>query len=140
MVKLQILIVEDDTITAYSLDASLRQLGYYAIAMTSTGEAAIEMARTRSPEVVLMDVNLKGKIDGVEAAQYIRAGLKIPVVFLTAHADRGTIARIAAVNPEGYIVKPYGETELKRALDRALTPPEPIAAAEISPKPANSSP
>jgi CheY-like chemotaxis protein len=126
--KLQVLIVEDEPITAYSLDASLRQLGYYAIGMTPTGEEAIEIARTRSPNVVMMDVNLKGRIDGIEAARFIRTGLHIPVIFLTAHADRGTIARIAEVNPEGYIVKPYGETELKKALDRALSKPGQAAA------------
>lgn len=123
----RLMVVEDEGIIAQDLRVSLRRLGYDVVAVVSTGQAAIDRAQTERPDLVLMDVGLPGGITGVDAARRIQEQQRIPVVFLTAHADAATIRNISAVQPAGYIVKPYHARELQRAIEQALGQPRPAA-------------
>ncbi|MCP4542223.1 MAG: response regulator [Chloroflexi bacterium] len=117
---INILIVEDENITAKALEYSLQDAGYNVVGVVSSGEEAIRRAASKRPDLVLMDIRLKGMIDGVSAAQRIQAHLDIPVIFLTAHSDPGTFARVIHSSPYGYIVKPFIEEELYNTIERAL--------------------
>lgn len=114
-----ILIAEDEGIVAADLQDSLRRAGYRTT-IVDNGKAALEKAADLSPNLVLMDILLKGSIDGVEAANAIRQQFGIPVIFLTAHTDEPTMKRARAAAPTGYIVKPFDEVELNAAVASAL--------------------
>ena len=116
----QILIVEDEAIVASDISNTLQVLGYAALAVASSGESAIELATAKRPDLVLMDIRLKGSIDGVRAAREISDRLGIPVVYLTAHADERTLRRAKATQPFGYVLKPFDERDLHVAIEIAL--------------------
>lgn len=116
----QILVVEDEGIVAKDLENRLIALGYAVPAVVSGGEQAIEKARETRPDLALMDILIEGKMDGIEAAEIIRAELDIPVVFLTAYADEVFVERAKNVDPFGYVVKPFQERQLKAAIEIAL--------------------
>ena len=116
----QILIVEDEAIVATDISNTLQVLGYAALAVASSGESAIELATAKRPDLVLMDIRLKGSIDGVRAAREISDRLGIPVVYLTAHADERTLRRAKATQPFGYVLKPFDERDLHVAIEIAL--------------------
>ncbi len=120
MTPARILIVEDEQITAADIEDVLVNLGHQVTATVSSGEAAIESARRSPPDLALMDIHIRGKIDGVEAACRLRAEQDIPAIFLTAHADDRTLERAKDAEPLGYIVKPFHETELQAAIQMAL--------------------
>jgi PAS domain S-box-containing protein len=120
MSSARILIVEDETIVAMDLAATLRRLGYAVIGMVGTGTAAIEWATTHQPDLILMDIRLKGPMDGIEAATTIHRTQQTPVVFLTAHGDLDTVQRAKAASPYGYLVKPFDERALHRILEVSL--------------------
>src|SRR5262249_14704168 len=88
--------------------------------VTRFGEEAIRLAEERRPDLVLMDIRLKGAMDGVAAAQEIRARFQLPVVYLTAYADDDTLGRARVTEPFGYILKPFQERELQTAIEMAL--------------------
>jgi two-component system cell cycle sensor histidine kinase/response regulator CckA len=117
----RILIVEDETIVAMDLAAGLRRVGYEVVATVRTGEDAIASTRRLEPDLVLMDIRLKGEMDGIQAATIIREQQRIPVVFLTAHADQQTVERSQDAAPYGYLVKPFDEAVLQRVMAVALT-------------------
>ncbi len=116
----RIMVVEDEQITAADLEASLEDLGYTVTAIASSGKQAIRSAETTLPDLVLMDIRIKGEMDGVDAARQIRQRLDIPVIYLTAHADDETLERAKSAEPLGYIVKPFQESELRAAIQMAL--------------------
>lgn len=116
----QILVVEDEGIVAEEIRGRLQDLGYTVPAVAHSGEKAIEKAEEIRPDLVLMDIKLKGKMDGVEAAEKIHACFDIPVVYLTSHADRDTLKRVKITKPFGFITKPFEERELHAALEIAL--------------------
>ena len=129
MTKLQILIVENEFIVAEDLKLTLTNLGYDVIAIIDSGEQAIEMAKSKSPDLILMDIKLAGKIDGITTAERIRARQDIPIIYVTAYADQTLLQRVKKTTPFGYIIKPFNERELnviievamyKHALDRKL--------------------
>ncbi len=120
MTGANILIVEDEGILAIELKEKLEKLGYKVPAIASTGEEAIELAAKHRPDLILMDIVLKGDMDGIEAANKICSTLKVPVIYLTAYADDGTVKRAKITEPFGYLVKPYNEKELQIALEIAL--------------------
>jgi two-component system cell cycle sensor histidine kinase/response regulator CckA len=120
MTQAQILIVEDDSIIALELKDRLQSLGYNVRAMTPSGEDAIAKADDLRPDLVLMDIRLRGELDGVEAAAKIRECFDIPVVYLTAYADKDTLQRAKITEPYGYILKPFEERELHTAIEMAL--------------------
>jgi signal transduction histidine kinase/AmiR/NasT family two-component response regulator len=120
MSKLAILIVEDEAIVAADLAGKIRQLGYDVAGTTATGEEAVELARRQRPALVLMDIRLAGAMDGIEAAQQIHRECKLPVVFLTAHSDMGSVERAQQAKAFGYILKPFDERDLRIQIEMTL--------------------
>jgi PAS domain S-box-containing protein len=118
--SIQILVVEDEIIIALNLKENLESLGYSVVALAKSGEKAIEKARVLHPNLVLMDIRLKGKIDGIEAAQQIWENFSIPVIYVTGHSDRNTLEQAKLTAPFGYILKPVKERELSVAIEIAL--------------------
>jgi len=116
----RILVVEDETIVAMDLAATLRRFGCAVVAVVDNGEEAIESAARHKPDLVLMDIRLKGPMDGIAAAKTIYEGEAVPIVFLTAHADVSTVDRSMGSSPYGYLVKPFDDGELQRAITLAL--------------------
>ncbi len=116
----RILVVEDEAIVAADLQHRLRALGYDPAGVVAAGEAALSKAQEIGADIVLMDIQLKGRVDGIEAAELIREKLDIPVVFLTAHVDEATFRRAKISAPFGYVRKPFDERELHTALEIAL--------------------
>jgi len=116
----RILVVEDERVIARDLTATLVELGYDPIAVVGTGEDAIRSARELAPDLVLMDIRLAGRLDGIAASAAIREELEIAVVFLTSHSDRETLRRATHTAPLGYLLKPFQPTELKCAIEVAL--------------------
>jgi len=120
MTRAQILVVEDDSIIVMELEDRLYGLGYIVCATTAYGEEAIEKAAELGPDLVLMDIRLKGAMDGIEAAAEIRQRYDIPVVYLTAYADSDTLQRAQVTEPYSYIIKPFEERELHIAIEMTL--------------------
>ncbi|MDP6776129.1 MAG: response regulator [Candidatus Latescibacteria bacterium] len=116
----RILVVEDEGIIASHIQVVLIGAGYEVVGMASYGEEAIRKAEEARPDLVLMDIMLRGQMDGVEAAGQIRERLDIPVIYLTAYADDETLARAKIAEPFGYILKPFERRELQTAIEMAL--------------------
>ncbi|MGZ7043384.1 MAG: response regulator, partial [Methanobacterium sp.] len=115
-----ILIVEDESITALGIKHKLQRLGYSVAAVESSGEDAIKKANELKPDLILMDIILKGEMDGIEAAGEIKQGLNIPIVYLTAYSDNNILERAKLTRPSGYITKPFSDADLKSAIEIAL--------------------
>jgi PAS domain S-box-containing protein len=118
--KANILIVEDDFVIAKVLAESLQELGYQVAGIVSTGEEAVERSAKLHPDLVLMDIRLKGEMDGIEAGEAISGDLHIPIVYLTAYSDERTVERAKITEPYGYLIKPFTDTELKTTLEMAI--------------------
>ncbi|WP_432811194.1 ATP-binding protein [Pantanalinema sp. GBBB05] len=116
----RILVVEDEQVIAINLRESLESLGYTVPALAATAAAAIAKATELRPDLVLMDIRLKGEMDGIQAAEQIWQTLQIPVIYVTGHSDQSTLERAKATAPFGYILKPIGEKELYMAIETAL--------------------
>ena len=116
----KILIVEDQVIVARDEQHILEALDYNVVGTSATGEDAITLAETLQPDLVLMDVMLKGEMDGIEAARHIRERFDIPVIFVTAYADQATLQRAKLIGPFGYILKPFEEHDLLTNIEMAL--------------------
>src|SRR5690242_15568384 len=100
------LIVEDEGIVAKDLQSMLQALGYRVPRTAASAQDAIRFASEARPDLVLMDVRLRGETDGIEAAQILRERFDVPIVFLTAYADDETVSRAKLAEPRGYLVKP----------------------------------
>ena len=120
MTKLQISVVEDELIVAEDLQSTLTNIGYDVIAIANSGELAIEIAESKTPDLILMDIKLAGKIDGITAAERIRTRQDIPVIYVTAYANESHVQRMKLTSPFGYIIKPFNERELKIVIEMAL--------------------
>lgn len=120
MIGTRILVVEDESIVALDIQSQLTDLGYNVLSVVISGEKAIRKAAEIKPDLVLMDTQLKGKIDGVEAADQIRTRHNIPVIYLTAHVDKATFQRARVTEPFAYLLKPFDEIELHTAIEIAL--------------------
>lgn len=120
MTKKRILIVEDERIIADDIRASLEALDYEVADIASSGEEAIKKAVDLRPDLVLMDIILKGNIDGIKAAMHIRSNYNIPVVYLTSHSDEATFRRARESGPFGYILKPFEDRDLRTTIEMAL--------------------
>ena len=118
--KKSILIVEDQRLIAADLENTLVRIGYDVAGNVASGEEAIVTAMKVEPDLVLMDIRLRGAMDGIEAAEAIRTHIPVPVVYLTAYADEETILRAKATTPFGYLVKPFNERELRAAIEVAI--------------------
>jgi two-component system, response regulator PdtaR len=120
MSRKRIFIVEDEGIVAADLADRLDQLGYDAAGQAASGEMAIKKIAATLPDLILMDIVLQGNMDGVEVAEEIQKLYKIPVVYLTSHADEATMQRARITGPFGYVLKPFEERELHMAIEIAL--------------------
>jgi DNA-binding LytR/AlgR family response regulator len=120
MSKINILITEDESIVAKDIQMSLKKLGYNVIGICNNGEDAIRTAEEHRPDIVLMDIMLKGDMSGIEAADQIRKRLNIPIIFLTAYADESTLSKAKITEPYGYIIKPFKEIDLRTTIEMAL--------------------
>lgn len=120
MANVRILVVEDEGIIAKDLDYTLKGLGYTVPAIAFSGEDAIKKAAELRPDLVVIDIVLKGHMDGVQAAEEIRDRFDIPVIYLTAYSDDKTLERAKVTQPFGYIVKPFDERELYTNIEMVL--------------------
>ncbi|MCK5147501.1 response regulator [bacterium] len=116
----RILVVEDERIVALEIKDTLTHLGYDVVASISTGEEAVELAAELKPDLILMDIHLKGEMDGIEAADRIWNDLGLPIIYLTANADEDTLQRAKITEPFGYLIKPFEEKELHTTIEMAL--------------------
>jgi two-component system cell cycle sensor histidine kinase/response regulator CckA len=114
-----VLVVEDESLIALDLQRRLMALGYCVPGIAATADDAVELAAAYMPDLILMDIRLRGQRDGISTAGEIRARLDIPVVFLTAHADLETLQRARQTDPFGYIVKHFGSTDLRAQIEIA---------------------
>ncbi len=117
--KQKILLVEDDAIEAMDIKRTLESFGYKVPFTASRGEEAVEKARKELPDLILMDIILKGEMNGIETANKIKE-LEIPIIYLTAHSEDSTVQKAKFTEPYGYIIKPYDSSELKYAIELAL--------------------
>ena len=120
MDQTNIMVVEDEGIIADDIARQLTDMGYNVVAIAYSGEEAIEKARQLHPDLVLMDIVLAGKIDGIKAAEKIKAIEDIPIVYLTAYADKKTLGRAKLTGPSGYVLKPVDKRQLNVAIELAL--------------------
>lgn len=116
----KLLIVEDEALIAEDIAGHLRKLEYNVVAVVDNGEEAVRQTFALMPDLVLMDVELKGRMDGTEAARQIRVACGRPVIFLTGHSDPSIIKRAKESEPYGYILKPFTERELRIQIEMAL--------------------
>jgi diguanylate cyclase (GGDEF)-like protein len=115
-----ILLVEDEGVIARDLEDTLIRLGYRVSGIASEGAEAIEMARDLHPQLVVMDVSLRGELDGIEAACAIQEEAPVPVIFLTGHTDTETLQRAVLTGPLGYLTKPFQEADLRSVIEVAI--------------------
>ncbi|HWQ92742.1 MAG TPA: PAS domain S-box protein [Clostridia bacterium] len=118
--KATVLVVEDESIVAMDIEQGLKKLGYAVVGVADSGELAVDLAERFRPDLVLMDIRLKGEMDGIQAGQQTHERWGIPIVFLTAHADEATLQRAKSSEPFGYVLKPFEERELHTAIEIAL--------------------
>ena len=115
-----IFIVEDEYIIADGIQLSLKDMGYSVCGMASAGEDAIEKVEERQPDLILMDIFLKGEMDGIETADRVRSSYNIPVVYLTAYANNEILERAKIPGTFGYLIKPFTDKELRAAIEMAI--------------------
>ncbi len=120
MTPARILVVEDEGIVAQEIKSRLEKSGYSVCGVVHDGPTAIVQAGEMRPDLVLMDIRLKGEMDGVDAAGRIRDRFNLPVVYLTAYTDPATLKRAKAVEPFGYVVKPFDTRSLMVSIEIAL--------------------
>ena len=118
--RAKILVVEDESIVALDIQHRLQSLGFTTTPAAATGEEAISKAEELRPDLVLMDIKLRGEMSGIQAAEIIRARFDVPVIFVTAYADESTLQRAKVSEPFGYILKPFEERELAISIEMAL--------------------
>ncbi len=116
----RIMIVDDEMIIARELESRLTAMGYDVAGIASSGEEAIALEREEHPDLILMDIMLKGAMDGIEATGEIHRRAPVPVIYLTAYTDEKTLTRAKQTGPYGYIVKPFAERELRANIEMAL--------------------
>lgn len=124
----EILVVEDERITAKDIKKSLEKAGYKVPATVTTGEEAIKFCEEKVPDLVLMDIKLEGEVDGIEAAETIISKFSVPIIYLTSFSDKGTVERAKTTHPSAFILKepfgflhkPFEENELYTAIDIIL--------------------
>lgn len=116
----KILIVEDEGIVAKDIQQTLVKLGYSVIGICPEGEKAIEKALELKPDLILMDIMLRGKMTGIDTAAQIHQNYSVPIIYLTAYADKDTLSKAKITQPHGYIIKPFKEVDIRTAVEIAL--------------------
>lgn len=118
--KTRILIVEDETLVSFDLKNIISGLGYEVIGVVRTGEEAFSKAFEEKPDLILMDIMLSGKLNGIETAEQIKKSIDVPIIYLTAYADKNTLQSAKITEPYGYIIKPFEERLLQSTIELAL--------------------
>lgn len=117
---ISVLIVEDEATSVLYIEYILLSFGYEICGKVATGEGAVAMAANKNPDIILMDISLAGKIDGIEAACRIRQNKNIPIIFTTGHTDEEIFERAQKLVPAAYLVKPIDIDELRVEINSAL--------------------
>lgn len=120
MQEKRILIVEDEGVVALSIQAALTKMGYKVVGIAVTGNEAIALATEHKPDVILMDIHIKGNMDGIQTTEKLNQIMDIPVIFLTAYADDETVQRAIKTRSHSYLVKPYNPRELYSNIEFAI--------------------
>ena len=118
--KANIFIVEDESIVAKDIQQTLEKLGYNVVGMASEGEKAVGKITELMPDLILMDIMLKGDMTGIETATQVRKEMSVPIIYLTAYADRDTLTKAKITQPHGYIIKPFKEVDIRTAVEIAI--------------------
>ncbi len=116
--KIKILIVEDEILTAVLLKRNLELVGYAVSDPAATGEAALRTIETEQPDVVLLDIRLKGEMDGLELAEKITLNYQLPLIFMSGYSDQSTLKKAEAFNPAAYLIKPLTPDDIVPVLNR----------------------
>ncbi|MCD4757162.1 MAG: response regulator [Arcobacteraceae bacterium] len=119
MKKVNILIIEDTTLTAQKMKRTLQWAGYYVVAIANRSETALEVMFKDHVDIIIADINIKGELNGIETAKLIQKNFNVPVIFLTSYHDDNTLSDASSVNFTGYIVKPYLDAHLLREVKLA---------------------
>lgn len=120
MASARVLVVEDESIVAMGIKHKLETMGHTVVEMVASGEKAIQAAQDHVPDIILMDIVIKGDMDGIETAHAIHEYHNIPIIYLTAYADEEMLMRAKVTQPYGYIIKPFKSTELNANIQMAL--------------------
>ncbi|MCC7557758.1 MAG: methanogen output domain 1-containing protein [Methanobacteriaceae archaeon] len=120
MANEKILVVEDESIVAMGIKHKLENLGYEVVDTVLSGEDAVRRAKTLKPDLILMDIVLKGEMDGIDAANQIKKLFDIPIIYLTAYSDEEMLERARVTEPYGYILKPFKKSELNANIKMAI--------------------
>jgi len=116
----RVMVVEDESVISLDIKTSLMRLGYSIAGVAASGDIALRKIRESRPDVILMDIHLKGEMTGIDVSEQVRSELQIPIVFLTANADSSTFKEANQTDPYGYLLKPFEEKELGIAIEIAL--------------------
>ncbi|HSI69968.1 MAG TPA: response regulator [Gillisia sp.] len=119
--SIKILIVEDEMIIAANISLQLNEMGYEVTGIVPRGEEALVHIKDNPPDILLLDINLKGNLDGIETAKAMQKTRDIPVIYLTANADDAHFNRAKETHPHGFIAKPYKKLDLQRAIEMTIT-------------------
>lgn len=120
MLQKKIMLVEDEMIVAVGMQRRLENMGYVVLDIVDNGEEAVRKAGELKPDLILMDIVLKGEMDGIEAAQQIHELYDIPIIYLTAYSDEETLERAKITEPFGYVLKPFEDREVQSVIEMAL--------------------
>lgn len=120
MNKIDVLVVEDESIVSIDIQYSLKKIGYNIIGSATTGEKAIQIAQEMRPDIILMDIMLNSEMSGIEAAAIIKKEFNIPIIFLTAYTDEDTLDKAKVTEPYGYIIKPFKDIDIRSTIEMAL--------------------
>ena len=112
--------VEDDDIIAKVAEWRLKNLGYQVCGRAVSGAEAVQLVVKNKPSLVLMDINIQGEIDGIETANLIKKSFDIPVIYVTSHSEGETVERARETKPDGFIIKPFDDNDLRVAIELAL--------------------
>ncbi|SDB55726.1 Response regulator receiver domain-containing protein [Desulfonatronum thiosulfatophilum] len=113
----RVLIIEDDGILAMALESLLTNMGHVVVKAVATGEDGIVAVKDAQPELVLMDINLAGRMNGITAAEHIRSFSDIPIVYLTGHSEEAVVREAEKTKPHGFLLKPVLKKQLKTCLE-----------------------
>lgn len=112
-----ILIVEDESLTAFLLEIQLKNAGFVVLKIIASGEEAVEFMEHNHPDIILMDIMLVGNMNGIEAAQNINQHYNVPIIFLTGYGDKEIMSNAMKLNPKGYLIKPYDIQDLIKLIN-----------------------
>jgi DNA-binding LytR/AlgR family response regulator len=118
---IKILVVEDEMIIAAKISMQLTNLGYEVTGILPRGEQAIDQVKENKPDIILMDINLKGNLDGIETATLLQNQYDFPIIYLTANADEPTFNRAKSTRPYAFISKPFKQLDLQRAIELTIS-------------------